>query len=58
MLEKFNNGKSKQVYDIVTGDKSWIYQFDPEAKLQSSIWIFPDEQPPQKCKRVRSVGQK
>ena len=52
MLEKFDNGKSKQVYDIVTGDESWIYQVDPETKRQSSVWIFPDEQPPQKFKRV------
>ena len=55
MLEKFDNGKSKHVYDIVTGDESWIYQFDPETKRQSSVWIFPDEQPPQKFKRARSV---
>ncbi|XP_065064059.1 protein GVQW3-like [Rhopilema esculentum] len=32
MLQKFNEGKSKRVYDIVTGDKSWVYQFDPETK--------------------------
>ena len=48
MLQKFNEGKSKRVYDIVTGDESWIYQFDLETKRQSSIWIFPDENLPQK----------
>ena len=52
MLEKFDHGKSKQAYDIVTGDVSWIYQCDPETKCQSSIWIGPDEQLPQKYKRV------
>ena len=25
MLEKYNAGASKDVYNIVTGDKSWIY---------------------------------
>eukprot|EP00795_Rhopilema_esculentum_P010561 gene10560-biopygen13084 len=58
MLEKFDSGRSKRVYDIVTGDESWIYQFDPETKRQSSVWIFPGEHPPQKFKRSRSVGKK
>ena len=34
MLQKFNEGKSKQVYDIVIGDESWIYKSDPETKGQ------------------------
>lgn len=58
MLQKFDQGKSKRVYDIVTGDESWIYQFDPESKRQSSVWIFPGENPPQKFQRSRSVGKK
>ena len=58
MLKNFDEGKSKRVYDIVTGDESWIYQFEPETKRQSSVWIFPDEAPPQKFKRSRSVGKK
>lgn len=58
MLKKFNNGDSRRVSDIVTGDETWIYQFDPETKRQSSVWVFPDEQPPTKVKRQRSVGKK
>ena len=58
MLQKFNEGKLKRVYEIVTGDESWIYQFDPETKRQSSIWIFPGENPPQKFRRSRSVGKR
>ena len=58
MRQKFNEGKSKRVYDIVTGDESWIYQFDPETKRQSSIWIFPGENPPRKFRRSRSVGKR
>ena len=46
------------MYDIVTGDESWIYQFDPETKRQLSAWIFLREHPPQKFKRSRSIGKK
>ena len=35
MLKRFNNRDSRRVSDIVTGDETWIYQFDPETKRQS-----------------------
>ena len=58
MLKKFNGGGSKRVYDILTCDETWIYQYDPETKRQSSIWVFPGEDPPVKVRRARSVGKK
>jgi len=41
MLKKYDYGRSKAVYDIVTGDESWIYCYEPESKRQSSEWVFP-----------------
>lgn len=58
MLRKFNNGASKQVDMIVTGDETWIYDYDPETKQQSSVWLFPGETPPTKVRRSRSVGKR
>ena len=40
MPTKFDGGGSKRVWDIVTGDETWIYQYDPETKQQSSVWLF------------------
>ena len=37
MLRKYNKGSSKAVYDICTGDESWIYNYDPQTKQQSTI---------------------
>jgi len=37
MLKRFERGNSRRVSDIVTGDESWIYQFDPENKRQSTV---------------------
>ena len=28
MLKSFNNGDARRVSDIVTGEETWIYQFD------------------------------
>ncbi|KAJ4435280.1 hypothetical protein ANN_30196 [Periplaneta americana] len=58
MLERFNSGESRRISDIVTRDETCVYQFDPETNRQSSVWFFPDEQPPIKVKRPRSVGKK
>ncbi|XP_052753346.1 histone-lysine N-methyltransferase SETMAR-like [Galleria mellonella] len=57
MHERFNEGNSNSVFDIVTGDESWIYCYDPETKRQSAQWVFPSEELPTKM-RDRSVGKK
>lgn len=57
MLEKFDDGRSKRVFDIITGDESWFYYYDPETKRQSQVWIARGETPPRKVRRRRSVGK-
>ena len=39
MLKKFNRGRSNLVYNIVTGDETWIYSYEPESKQQSTLGI-------------------
>ena len=31
MLQKYDRGASKYIYDIKTGDESWIYAYEPES---------------------------
>ena len=57
MLRKFGGGRSPRVWDIVTGDETCIYQYSPETKQQSAVWIFPDENPPVKFKRNKSASK-
>ena len=49
---KNDRGASKHVYDIVTGDESWIYAFETESKLQSTVWVYQDEPNPTKGARA------
>lgn len=58
MLKKFDKGRSKLVSQIITGDETWIYNYDPETKQQSTVWVFEDEDPPTKVVRSRSVGKR
>ncbi|CAG9129246.1 unnamed protein product [Plutella xylostella] len=39
-LQRFNGGSSNAVYNIVSGDESWIYSYEPERKHQSAVWVF------------------
>lgn len=58
MIKKFDGGQSMAVYNIVTGDETWVYCFEPERKSQSAEWVFPFEELPTKVKKSRSTGKK
>ena len=32
MLKEFDGGVSKRVYNILTYDETWIFQYDPETE--------------------------
>ena len=40
--------------NIVTGDKTWCYQFDPETKRQSMAWCSPTSSRPKKSRLLKS----
>ena len=57
MLRKFDRRRSPRVWNIVTGDATWVYQYNPETKQQSEVWVFLDENPPVEFKRNRSASK-
>ncbi|UYV75728.1 hypothetical protein LAZ67_13001157 [Cordylochernes scorpioides] len=38
-----------------TGDETWIYNFDPETKRQSTLWCSSKSPSPKKVRRARSL---
>jgi len=40
---------------VITGDKSWVYGYDPETKQQSSQWKNPGSPRPKKARQSRSA---
>lgn len=57
MIRKYDRGASKAVYNIYTGDESWIYAYEPETKQKSRVWVFQDEPKPTKVVRARSTSK-
>ncbi|GBP83780.1 Putative uncharacterized protein FLJ37770 [Eumeta japonica] len=54
MMQRF--ACSNAVYDLVTGEESWIFCYHPEIKRRSVQWVFSFEELPTKVRRGRSVG--
>jgi hypothetical protein len=44
-------GKSRPGFDIITGDESWFYHYDPKTKEQSKVWISKTDSRPAKVHR-------
>ena len=40
--------------NIVTGDETWYYQFDPESKWQAMMWCSPTSLQPKKSRLQKS----
>jgi hypothetical protein len=39
LLDRYNNkGKEEFLSRIVTGDETWVHQYEPESKRQSMEW--------------------
>ena len=44
--------------DIITGDESCFYYYDPGTKRQSEVWVARNNPLPNKVHRQRSLGQR
>ena len=57
MIEKYDSRHANSTWNIVSSDETWVYQFDPETKAQSSTWLFPGDTQPLKFNRSRSISK-
>ncbi|UYV66179.1 DBH, partial [Cordylochernes scorpioides] len=53
MLNELEN-KPDFLDNVVTGDESWTFQYDPETKAQSSEWHTPASPRPKKARMSKS----
>ena len=51
MLQKYVRGDLINIYDMATGNESWIYVYEPESKQQSTILQH------QGCQTLKYKGQ-
>ncbi|KAF2352756.1 Transposase type 1 [Trinorchestia longiramus] len=57
ILNKWDENPELLLQRIVTGDETWLYQYDPEDKTQSKQWLRWGGSEPVKAKSERSKGK-
>jgi histone-lysine N-methyltransferase SETMAR len=57
MLSKFNNGSSPMVWDIVTGDETWVRQRDARSVTGRQVWCYEGEEPVPEVRPSSWVGK-
>ncbi|XP_066947099.1 uncharacterized protein [Macrobrachium rosenbergii] len=55
LLSKFELAEEDFMEHIITGDETWIYQCEPESKVQSKVWLPRGSAGPIKFKAERSA---
>lgn len=56
-LDMVKGNEEEIISRVVTGDETWIRQWDPESKQESMQWKFKGEKPPRKFKVRPSAGK-
>lgn len=56
-LRRFDTEGDDFLNRIITTDETWLHHFDPETKMQSSVWKTPSTPPPKKARVQKSCGK-
>ena len=56
--ERFEGGQFSRLFDIITGDESWFYHYDPTTKEQSKVWVSETDPRPTKVHRYKSSDKR
>jgi len=57
ILNRYREEVDQSLFNIVTGDESWIHNFDPEEKRLNMQYRHTSSPRPKKFKRVPSAGK-
>ena len=56
-LNRYEKEDDQFLKNIITMDETWIGEYDPETKAESSVWKIPRSPPPKKARVSRSDGK-
>jgi len=57
VLRSFAEGGDEFLQSIITGNETWLHDYDPEGKQVSTVWKLPGSPTPKKTKVVTSAGK-
>ena len=54
MLNIYKYGDPRRLDEIVTGDETWVYMYEPPRKSPNKAWVRKSQDPPQIVVKSRS----
>ena len=55
LLDRYGHGNQQLLNNIVTGDETWIYYYEPPSREMNKVWLQKGGKKPTVAKRSRSV---
>ena len=55
LLSRFKNQDSRRLREVVRGDETWLYFFEPDNMLNNQMWVGENNECPMVACRSRSV---
>lgn len=55
LLKKYDNCDQRRLSEIVTGDETWVYFYQPERKEKNKVWVSKNGKKPEIAVRTKTV---
>ena len=57
VIEKYDKCDPRRLEEIVTGDKTWIYHFQPDSKAKNKVWVSSEGDRPVIARRCKTSNR-
>ena len=57
VIEKYDKCDPRPLEEIVTGDETWIYHFQPDSKAKNKVWISSEGDKPVIARRCKTSNR-
>ena len=57
LIEKYDKCYPRHLEEIVTGDETWIYHFQPDSKAKNKVWVSSEGNRPVIARRCKTSNR-
>ena len=57
VIEKYDKCDPRHLEEIVTGDETWIYHFQPDSKAKNKVWVSSEGDRPVIARRCKTSNR-
>ena len=57
VIEKYDKCDPRRLEEIVTGDETWIYHFQPDSKAKNKVWVSSEGDRPVMARRCKTSNR-